>query len=262
MDLFDGDGAKIDEMNRQIAAEFGFEQCYAVCGQTYPRKTDSRILNVLSSIAQSAYRMANDIRLLQHDRQVEEPFEKNQIGSSAMAYKRNPMRSERICSLSRYLMASVQWLERTLDDSANRRISLPEGFLCADAVLRLCQNVTNGLHVNEKIVDRAIREYLPFLATENIMMEAVKRGGDRQELHEKIRQHSMAATARMKEGESCDLLDRLAADPAFGMTRAELDAVMEPSLYIGRCKEQVERLLAEYAPLLTDAQTADGAISL
>ena len=146
------------------------------------------------------------------------------------------------------MTASVQWLERTLDDSANRRISLPEGFLCADAVLRLCQNVTNGLHVNEKIVDRAIREYLPFLATENIMMEAVKRGGDRQELHEKIRQHSMAATARMKEGESCDLLDRLAADPAFGMTRAELDAVMEPSLYIGRCKEQVERLLAEYAP--------------
>ena len=160
------------------------------------------------------------------------------------------------------MTASVQWMERTLDDSANRRISLPEGFLCADAVLRLCQNVTNGLHVNEKIVDRAIREYLPFLATENIMMEAVKRGGDRQALHEKIRQHSMAATARMKEGESCDLLDRLAADPAFGMTRAELDAVMEPSLYIGRCKEQVERLLAEYAPLLTDAQTADGAISL
>ena len=239
MDLFEGDGAKIDEMNRRIAAAFGFEKCFSVCGQTYPRKTDSRILNVLSSIA--------------------------------MAYKRNPMRSERICSLSRYLMAdaanapmtaSVQWLERTLDDSANRRISLPEGFLCADAVLRLCQNVTNGLHVNEKIVDRAIREYLPFLATENIMMEAVKRGGDRQELHEKIRQHSMAATARMKEGESCDLLDRLAADPAFGMTRAELDAVMEPSLYIGRCKEQVERLLAEYAPLLTDAQTADGAISL
>ena len=271
MDLFEGDGAKIDEMNRRIAAAFGFEKCFSVCGQTYPRKTDSRILNVLSSIAQSAYRMANDIRLLQHDRQVEEPFEKNQIGSSAMAYKRNPMRSERICSLSRYLMAdaanapmtaSVQWMERTLDDSANRRISLPEGFLCADAVLRLCQNVTNGLHVNEKIVDRTIREYLPFLATENIMMEAVKRGGNRQELHEKIRQHSMAATARMKEGEPCDLLDRLAADPAFGMTRAELDAVMEPSLYIGRCKEQVENLLAEYAPLLVDTETADGAISL
>ena len=271
MDLFEGDGAKIDEMNRRIAAAFGFDKCFSVCGQTYPRKADSRILNVLSSIAQSAYRMANDIRLLQHDRQVEEPFEKNQIGSSAMAYKRNPMRSERICSLSRYLMAdaanapmtaSVQWMERTLDDSANRRISLPEGFLCADAVLRLCQNVTNGLHVNEKIVDRTIREYLPFLATENIMMEAVKRGGNRQELHEKIRQHSMAATARMKEGEPCDLLDRLAADPAFGMTRAELDAVMEPSLYIGRCKEQAERLLAEYAPLLTDAKTADGTINL
>ena len=271
MDLFDGNEAKIDEMNRRIAAEFGFSACFPVCGQTYPRKTDSRILGCLSGIAQSAYRMANDIRLLQHDRQLEEPFEKNQIGSSAMAYKRNPMRSERICSLSRYLIsdaanahmtASVQWMERTLDDSANRRISMPEGFLCADAVLRLCQNVTNGLHVNEKIVDRAIREYLPFLATENIMMEAVKRGGDRQELHEKIRQHSMAATARMKEGESCDLLDRLAADPAFGMTRVELDAVMEPSLYIGRCKEQVERLLAEYAPLLADARTADGAISL
>ena len=271
MDLFDGDGAKIDEMNRRIAAEFGFDRCFSVCGQTYPRKTDSRILNVLSSLAQSAYRMANDIRLLQHDRQVEEPFEKNQIGSSAMAYKRNPMRCERICSLSRYLMAdaanapmtaSVQWLERTLDDSANRRIALPEGFLCADAVLRLCQNVTNGLHVNEKIVDRSIREYLPFLATENIMMEAVKRGGDRQELHERIRQHSMAATARMKEGERCDLLDRLAADPAFGMTRAELDAVMDPALYTGRCAQQVERFLSECAPLLADAQSADGAISL
>ena len=271
MDLFDGDGAKIDEMNRRIAAEFGFDRCFSVCGQTYPRKTDSRILNVLSSLAQSAYRMANDIRLLQHDRQVEEPFEKNQIGSSAMAYKRNPMRCERICSLSRYLMAdaanapmtaSVQWLERTLDDSANRRIALPEGFLCADAVLRLCQNVTNGLHVNEKIVDRTIREYLPFLATENIMMEAVKRGGDRQELHERIRQHSMAATARMKEGERCDLLDRLAADPAFGMTRAELDAVMDPALYTGRCAQQVERSLSECAPLLADAQSADGAISL
>ena len=271
MDLFDGDGAKIDEMNRRIAAEFGFDRCFSVCGQTYPRKTDSRILNVLSSLAQSAYRMANDIRLLQHDRQVEEPFEKNQIGSSAMAYKRNPMRCERICSLSRYLMAdaanapmtaSVQWLERTLDDSANRRIALPEGFLCADAVLRLCQNVTNGLHVNEKIVDRTIREYLPFLATENIMMEAVKRGGDRQELHERIRQHSMAATARMKEGERCDLLDRLATDPAFGMTRAELDAVMDPALYTGRCAQQVERFLSECASLLADAQSADGAISL
>ena len=271
MDLFDGDEQKIDEMNRRIAAEFGFEKCFFVCGQTYPRKADSRILNVLSSIAQSAYRMANDIRLLQHDRQMEEPFEKNQIGSSAMPYKRNPMRCERICSLSRYLMAdaanapmtaSVQWLERTLDDSANRRISMPEGFLCADAVLRLCQSVTNGLHVNLKIVDRTIREYLPFLATENIMMEAVKRGGDRQVLHEKIRQHSMAATARMKEGKPCDLLDRLASDPAFGMTRAELDAVMEPSLYIGRCRQQVERFLTECAPLLTNVKAADGAIGI
>lgn len=271
MDLFDGDGDKIDEMNRRIASEFGFEKCFSVSGQTYPRKTDSRILNVLSSIGQSAYRMANDIRLLQHDRQVEEPFEKNQIGSSAMPYKRNPMRSERICSLSRYLMAdaanapmtaSTQWLERTLDDSANRRISMPEGFLCADAVLRLCQSVTKGLHVNEEIVRRALREYLPFLATENIMMEAVKRGGDRQELHEKIRRHSMAATARMKEGEACDLLDRLAGDPAFGMTREELDAVMEPKLYIGRCKQQVERFLDECEPLLRDAAAADGQISL
>ena len=271
MDLFEGDGAKIDEMNRRIAEKFGFSACYSVCGQTYPRKTDSRILNCLSSIAQSAYRMAQDIRLLQHDRQLEEPFEDSQIGSSAMAYKRNPMRCERICSLCRYLMAdaanasmtaSAQWLERTLDDSANRRISLPEGFLCADAVLRLVQNVTNGLRVNEKIVDRAVREYLPFLATENLLMEAVKRGGDRQELHERIRRHSMAATARMKEGEPCDLLDRLAGDPAFGMSRAELDAVMEPSLYTGRCAQQVGRFLAECAPLLSGLGAADGEIVL
>ena len=271
MDLFEGDGGKIDEMNRRIAARFGFERCFSVCGQTYPRKVDSRILSCLSAIGQSAYRMAGDIRLLQHDRQVEEPFEEHQIGSSAMPYKRNPMRCERICSLSRYLMAdamnapmtaSTQWLERTLDDSANRRISLPEGFLCADAVLRLVQNVTTGLRVNEKVVDRAVREYLPFLATENIMMEAVKRGGNRQELHERIRQHSMAATARMKEGEPCDLLERLAGDPAFGMTRAELDAVMDPRIYTGRCAEQVERLIAEYEPLLQDAPRADAEISV
>ena len=271
MDLFEGDGGKIDEMNRRIAARFGFERCFSVCGQTYPRKVDSRILSCLSAIGQSAYRMAGDIRLLQHDRQVEEPFEEHQIGSSAMAYKRNPMRCERICSLSRYLMAdamnapmtaSTQWLERTLDDSANRRISLPEGILCADAVLRLVQNVTTGLRVNEKVVDRAVREYLPFLATENIMMEAVKRGGNRQELHERIRQHSMAATARMKEGEPCDLLERLAGDPAFGMTRAELDTVMDPRIYTGRCAEQVERLIAEYEPLLQDATRADAEISV
>ena len=271
LDLFDGDGAKIDEMNRQISAEFGFERCFSVCGQTYHRKVDSRILNVLSAMAQSCYRMANDIRLLQHDRQVEEPFEKHQIGSSAMAYKRNPMRSERICSLSRYLMAdavnapmtaSVQWLERTLDDSANRRISMPEGFLCADAVLRLAQNVTDGLHVNEKIVDRACREYLPFIATENLMMEGVKRGGDRQELHEIIRTCSMAATARMKEGEPCDLLSRLAAEPAFGMTEAEMEAVLDPKLYIGRCAQQVDAFLEEVAPLLAGASQEKPEITL
>ena len=254
MELFEGDGDKIDEMNRRISAEFGFKRCFTVSGQTYPRKFDSRILNVLSSIAQSCYRMANDLRLLQHDRQVEEPFEKNQIGSSAMAYKRNPMRCERICSLSRYLMAdamnapmtaSTQWLERTLDDSANRRISLPEGFLCADAILRLAQNVTDGMHVNEKMVDRAVREYLPFIATENLMMEGVKRGGDRQKLHEIIRVCSMEASARMKEGEGCDLLARLSAHPEFGMTESEMEAVLEPRLYTGRCPEQVERLVAE-----------------
>ena len=271
MELFDGDEEKIDEMNRRIAGEFSFAECFSVCGQTYPRKVDSRVLNCLSSMAQSAYRMANDIRLLQHDRQVEEPFGESQIGSSAMAYKRNPMRCERICSLSRYLMAdavnapmtaAVQWMERTLDDSANRRISLPEGFLCADAVLRLCQNVTNGLHVNEAIVDRTLREYLPFLATEDLMMEAVKRGGDRQQLHEIIRLHSMAATARMKEGLPCDLLDRLAADPAFGLTRQELDALMEPKRYIGRCPQQVAQFLAQCAPLLRQAQAADGDITV
>lgn len=263
LDLFEGDGAKIDEMNRRIAAEFGFAECFPVCGQTYPRKLDSRILNCLSSLAQSCYRFANDLRLLQHDRQLEEPFETGQIGSSAMAYKRNPMRSERICSLSRYLMAdaangpmtaSVQWLERTLDDSANRRISLPEGFLCADAILRLMRNVTAGLRVNEKMVDAAVREYLPFIATENLMMEAVKRGGDRQVLHEIIRRCSMAATARMKEGEKCDLLERLAAEPAFGMTEDELRLLLEPARYIGRCPEQVDAFLARVAPLLEGAE--------
>ena len=271
LDLFDGDGEKIDEMNRMIAADFGFDKCFAVCGQTYPRKFDSRILNVLSAIAQSCYRFANDLRLLQHDRQIEEPFEQNQIGSSAMAYKRNPMRAERICSLSRYLMAdalnapmtaATQWLERTLDDSANRRISLPEGFLCADAVLRLMQNVTDGLHVNEKIVDRTVREYLPFIATENLMMEGVKRGGDRQALHEVIRSCSMAATADMKEGLPCDLLRRLAAEPAFAMTESEMEAVLEPGLYTGRCAEQVDAFLAGVSPLLTEANAERPQIDL
>ncbi len=271
VDLFEGDNAKIDGMNRMIASDFGFEECFDVCGQTYPRKVDSRILNALSSLAQSAYRMANDIRLLQHDRQVEEPFEKNQIGSSAMAYKRNPMRSERICSLSRYLMAdalnapmtaSMQWLERTLDDSANRRISLPEGFLCADAVLRLCQNITDGLHVNEKIIERTVREYLPFIATENLMMEAVKRGGNRQTLHEIIRKCSMEATARMKEGGECDLLKRLAEEDEFGLSEADMEKLLEPSLYIGRCSEQVTALLEKIKPLLKDVEDGTAEINL
>ena len=271
MDLYNGDEGKIDEMNRLISRDFGFERCFSVCGQTYPRKLDSRILNVLSSIGQSCYRMANDIRLLQHDRQVEEPFEKNQIGSSAMAYKRNPMRCERICSLSRYLIAdalnapmtaATQWLERTLDDSANRRISLPEGFLCADAVLRLAQNVTDGLHVNEKIVERTVREYLPFMTTENLMMEAVKRGGNRQELHEVIRKCSMEATARMKNGEDCDLLVRLSEAPEFGMTLEEMERLLNPIDYIGRCPQQVENYLAEVKPYLSGASTETAEINL
>ena len=271
MDLFDGDSAKIDEMNKMISGDFGFDKCFAVCGQTYPRKLDSRILNVLSSIAQSCYRMANDIRLLQHDRQVEEPFEKNQIGSSAMPYKRNPMRCERICSLARYLMAdalnapmtaSTQWLERTLDDSANRRISLPEGFLCADAILRLAQNVTDGLHVNEKIVERTVREYLPFMTSENLMMEAVKRGGNRQGLHEIIRSCSMEATARMKNGESCNLLELLSARKEFGMTPQEIEALLDPKLYVGRCPEQVERFLGGLSELLKDVQHETAEINL
>lgn len=271
LELFDGDTAKIDEMNRRISADFGFTQCFDVCGQTYPRKLDSRILNCLSSIAQSCYRMANDIRLLQHDRQVEEPFEKNQIGSSAMAYKRNPMRSERICSLSRYLMAdalnapmtaSTQWLERTLDDSANRRISMPEGFLCADAILRLAQNVTDGLHVNEKIVEKTVREYLPFIATENLMMEGVKNGGDRQQLHEIIRTCSMDATAKMKNGERWDLLADLADHPEFGMTKQEMEAVLDPMLYTGRCAEQVESYVKKVAPLIAGIDREQAEINI
>lgn len=271
VDLFEGDTAKIDEMNRLLCQTFAFSSCFDVCGQTYPRKVDSRILNALSSIAQSCYRMANDIRLLQHDRQIEEPFEKNQIGSSAMAYKRNPMRCERICSLARYLMAdatnahmtaAVQWLERTLDDSANRRISLPEGFLCADAILRLSKNVTDGIHVNEKIVAKAVQEYLPFIATENLMMEGVKRGGNRQELHEIIRTCSMAATARMKEGEACDLMERLAKEPAFALSEDELREVLKPELYIGRCPEQVTAFVEKIRPLLNDCKREKTEIDL
>lgn len=271
MDLFEGDESKIDEMNRAIAAEFGFGSCYDVCGQTYPRKTDCRILNVLSSIAQSCCRMAGDIRLMQHDRQVEEPFERNQIGSSAMAYKRNPMRSERICSLARYLMAdamnapmtaSLQWMERTLDDSANRRISIPEGFLCADAIIRLAQNVTDGIHVNEKIVEKTINEYLPFMATENLLMEAVKRGGNRQELHEVIRRCSMEASAKMKNGEECDLMQRLSAETQFRLSEEEIQSILRPELYVGRCPQQVEQYLLKLRPLIDRADRKSAEIGL
>ena len=234
LDLFDGDNKKIDEMNKMICSDFNFKDCFDVCGQTYPRKMDSLILNCLSSIAQSAYRMASDIRLLQHDRQIEEPFEKNQIGSSAMAYKRNPMRSERICSLSRYLItnalnahltASSQWLERTLDDSANRRISMPEGFLCADSILRLTQNITSNLQVNEKIINNTVKEYLPFIATENIMMEAVKKGGNRQKIHEIIRQSSLKANEKIKNGERCDLLEILANNKELNLLESDLQKI-------------------------------------
>lgn len=215
--------------------------------------------------------MANDIRLLQHDRQLEEPFASKQIGSSAMAYKRNPMRCERICSLARYLMAdamnapmtaSLQWMERTLDDSANRRISMPEGFLCADAIIRLAQNVTDGIHVNERIVERTINEYLPFMATENLLMEAVKRGGDRQELHEVIRRCSMEATAKMKNGEECDLMQRLAAEPQFGLSGDELRSVLDPELYTGRCSQQVENYIEKIRPLIAGADAGSAEISL
>ena len=271
LDLFEGDTEKIDTMNREIAAAFGFEECFDVCGQTYPRKVDSRILNALSSIAQSCYRIAVDIRLLQHDGQIEEPFEDSQIGSSAMAYKRNPMRCERICSLSRYLMAdamngtmtaSSQWLERTLDDSANRRISMPEGFLCADAILRLMQNITSGLRVNEQVIETAVNGYLPFVATENLLMEAVKRGGDRQQLHEIIRRCSMEATAKMKSGGECDLLKRLASEPAFGLTEDEMKEILDPVLYIGRCPEQVDRFLEKIGPMLEGVSGSNADIEI
>ena len=266
LELFNGDGTKADELNRRLANTFGFKECFSVCGQTYPRKTDSRILNLLSSVGQSCHKMATDIRLLQHDRQLEEPFGNKQIGSSAMAYKRNPMRCERICSLSRYLIsdavtgamtASTQWLERTLDDSAGRRISLPEGFLCADAILHLAQSVVSGLSVNERIITESVKEFLPFIATEDLLMEAVKRGGDRQQLHETIRECSMSAVARMKSEGVLDLSERLAAKEEFGMTQNEIDALLQPERYTGRCREQVERFLEQIKPRLANAGEAD-----
>lgn len=266
MDLFEGDTEKIDLMNRMIADSFGFDECFSVSGQTYPRKTDVRIMNALSSVAQSCYRMAQDIRLLQHDRQLEEPFEKDQIGSSAMAYKRNPMRCERICSLARYLMADAlnavmtaqsQWLERTLDDSANRRVSLPEGFLCCDSILRIAKNVTSGLVVNEKVIEKTLKDYMPFIATENIMMEAVKRGGDRQKIHEIIRKCSMEATKAMKEGRDGELIKRLLGEEQIGLTQEELEIIMDPSKYTGRCAEQVEKYVEHLTPLIGDAEAED-----
>jgi len=252
MSLFGGDTKKIDIMNKKIAAAFGFDKLFSVCGQTYPRKEDSRILNVLSAIAQSAYRFAGDMRLLAHMNQMEEPFEKHQVGSSAMAYKRNPIRCERICALSRYVMAdsmnapmtaSTQWFERTLDDSANRRISMPEGFLATDAILRLMKNVTSGMVVNEKVIEKAVEKYLPFIATENLLMTAVKKGGDRQTLHEVIRRNSMEQTARLKQGEEVRLLEALAEDEEFPLDANEIAQVMRPKDFIGRCEEQVTAYL-------------------
>ena len=238
-----------------IAEKMGFSECYPVSGQTYSRKVDTRVANVLAGIAASAHKMSNDIRLLQHLKEVEEPFEKSQIGSSAMAYKRNPMRSERIASLSRYVMidalnpaitSATQWFERTLDDSANKRLSIPEGFLATDGILDLCLNVADGLVVYPKVIEKRLRSELPFMATENIMMDAVKAGGDRQELHEKIRTLSMEAGRNVKvEGRENNLLELIAADPAFNLSLEELQALMEPSRYVGRCVEQVDAFLTQ-----------------
>ena len=255
LELFDGDQEKIDKIDPMIAEKMGFEKCVPVSGQTYSRKTDTRVLNVLAGIAASAHKMSNDIRLLQHLKEVEEPFEKSQIGSSAMAYKRNPMRSERIASLSRYVMidalnpaitSATQWFERTLDDSANKRLSIPEGFLAVDGILDLCLKVVDGLVVYPKVIEKHLRSELPFMATENIMMDAVKAGGDRQELHEKIRTLSMEAGKTVKEeGKENNLLELIAADPSFNMTLEELEACMEPSRYTGRSGRQVEMFLRD-----------------
>ena len=253
MELFGGDGEKVKELERLVAAEMGFTKWVPVCGQTYSRKTDAYFLAVLSGFAQSACKFANDLRILQSFEEMEEPFEKNQIGSSAMPYKRNPMRSERICALSRYVIqdavnpamtAATQWFERTLDDSANKRIAVAEAFLAVDAILEIYINVTAGLVVYERVVRRRVMEKLPFMATENVMMEAVKRGGNRQELHEALRTHSHAAAARVKlEGGQNDLIDRIVADPLFPLTREEIEAQMDPALYVGRAPEQVTEFL-------------------
>ena len=263
LELFDGDQETIDKIDPMIAEKMGFENCYPVSGQTYSRKLDTRVLNILAGIAASAHKMSNDIRLLQHLKEVEEPFEKSQIGSSAMAYKRNPMRSERIASLSRYVMvdalnpaitSATQWFERTLDDSANKRLSVPEGFLAIDGILDLCLNVVDGLVVYPKVIEKRLRSELPFMATENIMMDAVKAGGDRQELHERIRELSMEAGRTVKvEGKDNNLLELIAADPAFNLTLEELEKAMEPSRYVGRAKEQTEVFLAKTVQPVLDA---------
>ena len=253
LELFDGDQETIDKIDPMIAEKMGFKQCYPVTGQTYSRKVDTRVVNILAGIAASAHKFSNDIRLLQHLKEVEEPFEKSQIGSSAMAYKRNPMRSERIASLSRFVMvdamnpaitSATQWFERTLDDSANKRLSVPEGFLAIDGILDLCLNVVDGLVVYPKVIEKRLRSELPFMATENIMMDAVKAGGDRQELHERIRELSMEAGKTVKvEGKDNNLLELIAADPAFNLTLEELEKTMDPAKYTGRASVQVDAFL-------------------
>ncbi len=263
LELFEGDQETIDKIDPMIAEKMGFKNCYPVSGQTYSRKVDTRVLNILAGIAASAHKMSNDIRLLQHLKEVEEPFEKSQIGSSAMAYKRNPMRSERIASLSRYVMvdalnpaitSATQWFERTLDDSANKRLSIPEGFLAIDGILDLCLNVVDGLVVYPKVIEKHMMAELPFMATENIMMDAVKAGGDRQELHERIRELSMEAGRTVKvEGKDNDLLERIAADPAFNLAIEELQKSMEPSRYVGRAKEQTTAFIAKTVQPVLDA---------
>ncbi len=263
LELFEGDQETIDKIDPMIAEKMGFKNCYPVSGQTYSRKVDTRVLNILAGIAASAHKMSNDIRLLQHLKEVEEPFEKSQIGSSAMAYKRNPMRSERIASLSRYVMvdalnpaitSATQWFERTLDDSANKRLSIPEGFLAIDGILDLCLNVVDGLVVYPKVIEKHMMAELPFMATENIMMDAVKAGGDRQELHERIRELSMEAGRTVKvEGKDNNLLERIAADPAFNLTIEELQKSMEPSRYVGRAKEQTTAFITKTVQPVLDA---------
>jgi len=263
MELFEGDEAKIDMMNQKIASAFGFSECIDVCGQTYPRKTDSRILKVLSGVAESAAKFATDIRLLQHDGEVMEGFGIKQVGSSAMAYKSNPMHAERICALSRYLMtdvmngaltASSQWFERTLDDSANRRIAMCESFLAADAILRLVADLAAGLVVNEKVIAKRVKEYLPFIATENLLMEGVKRGGNRQELHEIIRLSSVRAKKAIAQGETPDLLADLAESKAFGMSKSEMGKVLDPVLYTGRAAQQTSAYLAKIKPIADEGE--------